>query len=129
MASKLSEPSTAIVGYIRLKPPAVPISTSVITNPAASAKKKRAPTMISPSQGISSTSPATTATISPIPSTMISGIIGAEINERNLETANESPCRTDSFRPSSATWTAAIRAIAPPKSDQTTRNNAPNSRK
>src|ERR687896_555776 len=61
MASKLSEPSTAIVGYIRLNPPNVPSSTSVITNPAARISMNSAPMMmlkIGPMYGMLESSPA-----------------------------------------------------------------------
>jgi hypothetical protein len=59
----------------------------------------------------------------PTSSTMMSGMSGAETNERNLPIENCSAARTDNFS-SRATWTAAMRAMAPPNTAHSVRNSS-----
>ena len=123
MASKLSEPSTAIVGYIRLNPPTMPSSTSVITQAGDQREEEQHAGDDRPDDRDVEQDPADAARTTPITSTISSGMSGAKTKERNLSSEKRSAWRTEIFS-SRATWTAAMRQIAPPKIAQIRRNRA-----
>ena len=87
LASKLSLPSTAMVGQNRLPPASAPRVTRVARKPPIKARKKNTPETTSPSPGIAPISPPMYRN-SPITRMRMSGTSGAEKNEVNFCLAN-----------------------------------------
>ena len=123
MASKLSEPSTAIVGYIRLNPPTVPSATSVITNPADQRQEEEHADEDRPDERHVEAAARRRDDQADHQHDDRSGMTGAKMKLRNLLTEKRSAWRTEIFS-SRATWTAAMRAIAPPKIAQIRKNRS-----
>ena len=124
MASKLSEPSTAIVGYIRLNPPTSAQQHERHDEPGRQRQEEQRADDDRADDREYCRSVRRCATTSPTISTINIGMIGADRNDRNLFIENASAWRMEIFS-SRATCTAAMREIAPPKIDQIVRKYSP----
>ena len=107
MASKLSEPSTAMVGYIRLAPPTSPNSRKAITRPAMMARKNSTPITRAPAPMALAISPPRAST-APISRMTPNGMTGAIRKLRNFPAENRSAWPMEVFS-SRAACRAAMR--------------------